>query len=59
MTMTLRKGANAMPKYPEHVIQWQLDRMDYTRDSDGNWIEGEPTREDAIALLDSLEEDSE
>jgi len=43
-------------KYPEHVIQWQLERMDYTRDAEGNWIEGEPTREDAIAVLNSLDD---
>lgn len=46
-----------MCKYTEQVIQWQLERMDCTRDADGNWIEGEPTREDAIALLDSLDDD--
>jgi len=41
-------------RYTDAVIQWQLDRMDYTRDKDGNWIEGEPTREDAIFLLDTI-----
>lgn len=40
----------------EATIQWQLDRMDMTRDADGNWIEGEPTWEDAIAVLESLDD---
>lgn len=39
----------AMPT--EEAIQWQLERMDYTRDAEGNWIEGEATRDDAIAVL--------
>lgn len=48
-----------MSKYSDDVIQWQLDRMDYTRDKDGNWIEGEPTRDDAIATLDDIEKEGE
>ena len=44
-------------KYSESVIQWQLDRMDCTRDRNGNWIEGEPTREDAIAVLNEVEQE--
>ncbi len=44
-----------MAEFSDEVIQWQLERMDYTRDKDGNWIEGEPTREDAIYVLEQVE----
>ncbi len=28
-----------MAEFSDEVIQWQLERMDYTRDKDGNWID--------------------
>ena len=39
----------------EWQIIWQMDRMDYTRNEKGEWIEGIPTREDAIFILTNVE----
>lgn len=43
-----------MCTHSDETIQWQLDRMDMTRDAKGNWIDGTPTWADAIAVLDEV-----
>lgn len=38
-------------------LLWQIERMDCTRDASGNWIEGEPTMADALAVLAEVEQE--